>query len=166
MIKMKKALALVLALAFALSLSTMAFAADEQQSDVASAFGDIVDFAESITSDKDIFSTIEKAAADCFNTLVSFSSDLLDGSIIADVVDDFRGVLEDLGIDTIVGKIKDLFNNLKETIKGWYQTSSAAPAAPQEDAPDTGSSCVGIVAFATLSVASAAAFVCGKKKVA
>ena len=58
-----------------------------------------------------------------------------------------------------------LVDSLKETIKGMYAGSEATVPATTEAAPieDTGSASVGIAAFAAISVAAAAAYVCTKK---
>ena len=60
-------------------------------------------------------------------------------------------------ITSLKQKIKDLYAGNKETV---IEETDAAPSA------DTGSSSLGIVAFAAVSVAAAAAYVCTKKKVA
>jgi hypothetical protein len=60
-------------------------------------------------------------------------------------------------ITTLKQKIKDLYAGNKETV---IEETDAAPSA------DTGSSSIGIAAFAAISVAAAAAYVCTKKKVA
>jgi hypothetical protein len=61
-------------------------------------------------------------------------------------------------ITTLKQKIKDLYAGNKETEA--CEPTDAAPTA------DTGSSSIGIAAFAAISVAAAAAYVCTKKKVA
>ena len=60
-------------------------------------------------------------------------------------------------ITSLKQKIKDLYAGNKETV---IEETDAAPSA------DTGSSSIGIAAFAAISVAAAAAYVCTKKKVA
>ena len=60
-------------------------------------------------------------------------------------------------ITTLKQKIKDLYAGNKETV---IEETDAAPSA------DTGSSSIGIAAFAAISVAAAAAYGCTKKKVA
>ncbi|MBR3621441.1 MAG: C2H2-type zinc finger protein [Clostridia bacterium] len=60
-------------------------------------------------------------------------------------------------ITSLKQKIKDLYAGNKETV---IEETDAAPSA------DTGSSSLGIAAFAAISVAAAAAYVCTKKKAA
>ncbi len=63
--------------------------------------------------------------------------------------------------------IKELINNLKQKIKALYGMNEKATTveATEAEAPaETGSASVGIAAFAAISVAAAAAYVCTKKK--
>ncbi len=72
------------------------------------------------------------------------------------IVGDILTTIHNL-ITSLKQKIKDLYAGNKETVV--EETEAAATA-------DTGSSSLGIVAFAAVSVAAAAAYVCTKKKVA
>jgi hypothetical protein len=87
---------------------------------------------------------------------------------VAGAVDDLDAKVESLGIvGDVYNYIKDLINTLKQKIKDFYagnretepveETTGAEPVA-------TGSSTIGIAAFAAVSVAAAAAYVCVKKK--
>ncbi len=87
---------------------------------------------------------------------------------VAGAVDDLDAKVESLGIvGDVYNYIKDLINTLKQKIKDFYagnretepveETTGAEPVA-------TGSSAIGMAAFAAVSVAAAAAYVCVKKK--
>ncbi len=87
---------------------------------------------------------------------------------VAGAVDDLDAKVESLGIvGDIYNYIKNLINTLKQKIKDFYagnretepveETTGAEPVA-------TGSSAIGIAAFAAVSAAAAAAYVCVKKK--
>ena len=73
------------------------------------------------------------------------------------IVGDILTTIHNL-INTLKQKIKDLYAGNKETEA--VESTDAAPTA------DTGSSSMGIAAFAAVSVAAAAAYVCTKKKAA
>jgi|GEM_PF-2909733 len=73
-----------------------------------------------------------------------------------------KGLVEDL--EGILGGDNDLLNALKQKIKDLYAGECATEPTEAEKAPDTGSSVAGIAAFAAVSVAAAAAFVCTKKR--
>lgn len=180
---MKKALALVLALVFAFSLSTLAFA-DDEPADVLAAVDsvadaaekaedavfNIVDVAEGIVGDTNIFKTIENAAVSVVEAIASFDFTAFNSDVIAETIDGFRDALENVGISTSSGTIKELFTDLKQKIKDLYCGDVATTVIVEtepEDVPETGSSATtGIAVFAAVSVAAAAAFVCTKKKVA
>ena len=87
---------------------------------------------------------------------------------VAGAVDDLDAKVESLGIvGDVYNYIKNLINTLKQKIKDFYagnretepveETTGAEPVA-------TGSSTISIAAFAAVSVAAAAAYVCVKKK--
>ena len=87
---------------------------------------------------------------------------------VAGAVDDLYAKVESLGIvGDVYNYIKNLINTLKQKIKDFYagnretepveETTGAEPVA-------TGSSAIGMAAFAAVSVAAAAAYVCVKKK--
>lgn len=172
---MKKAFALVLALVMVLSMGTIAFAEDNLLAsfDVANGKGavedavaDIVDFSEGLNLGADIFATIEKAAVSALESVSGLDFTKFNSDSIANIIDGFRSVLADIGIDTSSSTLKELFNNLKQKIKDLYCGAEAEIPEMDEEAPETGSSATGIAAFAAVSVAAAAAYVCTKKKVA
>ena len=173
---MKKLLAVLLAIVMVFSITTLAFAED--------ATGDSTTTTEAAAGFD--FSTITGSINEIINKIVA----ALQGDVLATVqqyiqkiVDAIEGVLPQasvlgavadlegaLGNLPIVGDVfnyvKGLIDCLKQKIKDLYagctettveETEAAAPA-------DTGSSSIGIVAFAAVSVAAAAAFVCTRKK--
>ena len=154
---MKKVIAIALALVFALSMSTIAFA--DETPDLASVSSTIENIVDStgLSAGTDIFSAITNAAAQTLEAISKFDITAVNDNAIAGVIDDFRGALENVGISTSSGtiaQIKDLY-------------VPAAACEPQEESPKTGSSATAaIAAFASISVAAAAAYVCTKKKVA
>ncbi|MBR4728156.1 MAG: acid shock protein [Clostridia bacterium] len=80
-------------------------------------------------------------------------------------VSELEAKLSGLNIPTL----KDLLTCLKQKIKDLYSNATNVPEEVEEttaeEAPaDTGSASVGIAAFAAISVAAAAAFVCTRKK--
>ena len=163
---MKKVIAIALALVFALSMSTIAFADETPDlAGVSSTIENIVD-STGLTAGTDIFSAITNAAAQTLEAISKFDIKAVNDNAIAGVIDDFRGALENVGISTSSGTIAQLFSNLKQKIKDLYMPA-AASVEPQEETPATGSSATAaIAAFASISVAAAAAYVCTKKKVA
>ena len=150
---MKKALTIVLALVMALSMSAMAFAADTA-TDAEAILGEIADVAK----ENSAWDAVEGALTDVVAALEDKTADLADveGEVI-----NLNTVLEGIGLPSVDG----LVDSLKETIKGMYAGSEATVPATTEAAPieDTGSASVGIAAFAAISVAAAAAYVCTKK---
>ena len=163
---MKKVIAIALALVFALSMSTIAFA--DETPDLASVSSTIENIVDStgLSAGTDIFSAITNAAAQTLEAISKFDITAVNDNAIAGVIDDFRSALENVGISTSSGTIAQLFSNLKQKIKDLYMPA-AASVEPQEETPATGSSATAaIAAFASISVAAAAAYVCTKKKVA
>ncbi len=148
---MKKALSIVIALVMALSMSAMAFAADEA-ADVNAILDDIVAAAEDSSAAWD---KVEGAITDVIDAIEDKTADL---SAVEGEVFNLESVLADVpGVD-------GLLDSLKSTIKGLYAGEVATVPSTTAAAPaDTGSTSVGIAAFAALSVAAAAAYVCTKK---
>lgn len=97
--------------------------------------------------------------------LVDLVENLLKGIAVPEA--DVNGAIDDLK-DKVgtSGKLGDLLDSLKAKIKSFYAgdkaTTEATTAA--EEPADTGSATAGIAAFAAISVAAAAAYVCTKKK--
>lgn len=88
---------------------------------------------------------------------------------------DVNGAVADLESalgDLQVPGVSDLLNQLKAKIKAMYAGEKATTVVEETeeettvvaDPPETGSATVGIAAFAAISVAAAAAYVCTKKK--
>lgn len=88
--------------------------------------------------------------------------DLLQNGIAALSDAEVKGLVDDL--EGILGGDNDLLKALKEKIKNLYAGDICEDPTEAETAPDTGSSVAGIAAFAAVSVAAAAAFVCTKKR--
>lgn len=102
--------------------------------------------------------------------LVDFIENIGTGLIPAADVNGAVADLEAALADFEIPGINDLLNQLKAKIKAMYAGEKATTVATTEatteaEAPvDTGSASVGIAAFAAISVAAAAAYVCTKKK--
>ncbi len=102
--------------------------------------------------------------------LVDFIENIGTGLIPAADVEGAVADLEASLADFEIPGISDLLNQLKAKIKAMYAGEKATTVATTEatteatKAPDTGSASVGIAAFAAISVAAAAAYVCTKKK--
>ena len=172
---MKKLIALVLALVIAFGCSSLAFAADATPADATPA-----DAEYSIQTLLDTLAGIfkgDKELADLwdqieglFNKVVDYVKNIGGGLCANDVlgaVDDLEAKIEELPIVGDVYKtIKNIINTIKEKIKALYAGNSETEVEETvaEDSVDTGSTSVGIVAFATVSVAAAAAYVCTKKR--
>ena len=166
---MKKVIAIALALVFALSMSTIAFA--DETPDLASVSSTIENIVDStgLSAGTDIFSAITNAAAQTLEAISKFDITAVNDNAIAGVIDDFRSALENVGISTSSGTIAQLFSNLKQKIKDLYsgevETEVEVEEVTYAEAPvETGSASAGIAAFAVISAAAAAAYVCSKKK--
>ena len=96
--------------------------------------------------------------------LVDLVENLLKGITVPEA--DVNGAIDDLKAKVGSGKLGDLLDSLKAKIKSFYAgdkaTTEATTAA--EKPAETGSATAGIAAFAAISVAAAAAYVCTKKK--
>ncbi len=159
---MKKFLALVLALVLSFSCLTIGFAADtEGSAPVDSSITGILDEVKAMFTDSKILEKIQPI----LDKILEFVKGLVPGDDTAGVegaITDLEKTLGDNKID-ICGKIKELIDCLKEKIKALY---CGEPATEEEVKPETGSASMGLSVFGALCVASAAAFVCTKKKVA
>ena len=99
------------------------------------------------------------------NRLVDLVENLLKGIAVPEA--DVNGAIDDLKAKVgDSGKLGGLLDSLKAKIKSFYAgdkaTTEATTAA--EKPAETGSATAGIAAFAAISVAAAAAYVCTKKK--
>ena len=93
--------------------------------------------------------------------LVDLVENLLKGITVPEA--DVNGAIDDLKAKVgNSGKLGDLLDSLKAKIKSFYAGDKATTAA--EKPAETGSATAGIAAFAAISVAAAAAYVCTKKK--
>lgn len=97
--------------------------------------------------------------------LIDLVENLLKGITVPEA--DVNGAIDDLKTKVgDSGKLGDLLDALKAKIKSFYAgdkaTTEATTAA--EEPANTGSATAGIAAFAAISVAAAAAYVCTKKK--
>lgn len=109
----------------------------------------LVDFIENIGSGLVAQADVEGAVADLEAELANFS---------------IPGVDEIL--NTLKSKIKNMYAGEKATtvVETTTETTTEEPTTPAVVIEDTGSASVGIAAFAAISVAAAAAYVCTKKK--
>ncbi len=175
---MKKILAIVLSIVMIFSMSAVAFAedtkVDEQGSlsvnDTLQATIDgvkgILDSIMKAINTQDLAKNIVASVQNLVNEILA-SLGISSQSSVLGVVANLEAKIGDLGIvGDILEYIENLINNLKAKIKALYagnkettveETTAAEPA-------ETGSTSVGIVAFAAVSVAAAAAYVCTKKK--
>ena len=89
---------------------------------------------------------------------------------VAGAISDLEAKIATLPIvGDILTTIHNLITSLKQKIKDLYAGNKETEAVEETDAApsaDTGSSSMGIAAFAAVSVAAAAAYVCTKKKAA
>lgn len=174
---MKKVLALALALVMALSMGSMAFAADTVADDTTTttaapsttAAADV-----SVMGILDMLVDIIKASFsqwDAIESVVIRLVDFIENIGTAAVSEaDVKGAVADLEAALAGAEIpgvSDLLNQLKQKIKDLYagEVATTVVEATTEVVPPavTGSSSAGIAAFAAVSVAAAAAYVCTKK---
>lgn len=97
--------------------------------------------------------TAASGEADVAGAIDDLEAKVADLPIIGDVLEYVHNL-----ITTLKQKVKDLYAGNKET------TIEATETTAAEETVDTGSSSIGIIAFAAVSVAAAAAYVCTKKK--
>ena len=171
---MKKVIAIILALVIVLSASSLAFAAEdvaaapaatEATSSIFSVVGGILEDIVAAFNGTSILETIKSIIIQIQDLIANFASTSDVAGAIADleakigsfnIAKDIFDYVTGL-IDTLKQKIKDLYSGNRET-EVIEETEAVASS-------DTGSSAtLGIAAFAAVSAASAAAFVCLKKK--
>ncbi|MBO4342934.1 MAG: hypothetical protein J5870_07565 [Clostridia bacterium] len=178
---MKKILAIVLSIVMIFSMSAVAFAEDaapEADNAAALNLGDF-DLSAVVSQVKGIFdqvmsaiqtqgvaSEILKSVQDLVNKILAAIGVNTQSSVLG-AVSDLEAKIGDLGIiGDIFEYIHNLINKIKQKIKNFYagfkETTCEATAA--EAPAETGSTSLGIVAFAAVSVAAAAAYVCTRKK--
>ena len=176
---MKKILAIVLSIVMIFSMSAIAFAADDAAVDKQGSLSvndtlnaaiegvkNILDSIMNAINTQDLAKNIIASVQSLVNEILA-SLGISSQSSVLGVVANLEAKIGDLGIvGDILEYIENLINNLKAKIKALYagnkettveETTAAEPA-------ETGSTSVGIVAFAAVSVAAAAAYVCTKKK--
>ncbi len=169
---MKKLLAVLLAIVMVLSMSAIAFAEeDAPAADAAPAFSLDAAFASIQNVIDQLMAALQ---GDILETIKGYIMNIVSSiengfapSAVLGAVGDLEGKLGTLNIGSdLLDYCKNLINTLKQKIKDFYmcdvettceETTAAAPA-------DTGSSSIGIAAFAAVSVAAAAAYVCTRKK--
>ena len=185
---MKKVLSVLLALVMAFSCMALAFADDTTTTTAAAeeetkgglmidkgSFFDmtVTDIIDALIAVFDTHADWWDAVEDIIIRLIDFINNIGIGAAskadVAGAISDLEAKIASLPIvgnvlttihnliTTLKQKIKDLYAGNKETV---IEETDAAPSA------DTGSSSIGIAAFAAISVAAAAAYVCTKKKVA
>jgi len=172
---MKKLLAVLLAIVMVFSITTLAFAEDAADDSTTTEAAAGFDFSTITGSINEIINKIVAALqGDVLATVQQYIQKIVDAiegvlpqASVLGAVADLEGALGNLPIvGDVFNYVKGLIDCLKQKIKDLYagctettveETEAAAPA-------DTGSSSIGIVAFAAVSVAAAAAFVCTRKK--
>jgi hypothetical protein len=172
---MKKILAIVLAVVMAFSCSALAFAADTATPADVPAASSILDSIQGILSQitgilqqNNVLDTvkglIEKITALVQNLTGGNTADVLG---VADELEAKIAAIPVLG--DVYEFLHNLITTLKQKIKDLYagncETEPEETTAAEEPS-DTGSTAIGLAAFASFSVAAAAAYVCTKKKVA
>ena len=173
-VTMKKVLAVVLAVVMAFSCSALAFAADTATPDAPAASSPldaiqgILGQITAILQQNDVLETV-KGIIEKLTTLIQN----LTGGNKADVL----GVADELEAKIasipVLGDVYEFLHNLittlKQKIKDLYagntETEPVETTAAEEPS-ETGSTAIGLAAFASFSVAAAAAYVCTKKKAA
>lgn len=182
---MKKVIAIVLALLMAFSCSAMCFAEDAVAADAAVAEAAAEETpADETPADTGLLASIKGAFTQLVsllgaNNLLEKLQSIIDqikayianlsnsnAADVAGAIDDLEAKIAELPIvGDILEYLHNLINTLKQKIKDFYAHDVETVAETDAATPvETGSTSVGIVAFATVSVAAAAAYVCTKKK--
>ena len=180
---MKKILAIVLALVFAFSAMTMAFAdtaADPEPTEEETSsnlligtdiFGSIRSILDKITGvfadSGDLLAQIQGI----INTIKEFIANFTgkESADVLGIVDQLEAKIGSFTLASdILSYVKGLITSLKQKIKDLYagnRETEVIEETAAEAPSETGSSSVaGIAAFAAVSVAAAAAYVCTKKR--
>lgn len=85
---------------------------------------------------------------------------------VAGAADRLDSALDGIGLDSnIISNLRAVLNAIKQKVKDFYAHDvETAPATETEAPVETGSATAGIAAFAVITAAAAAAYVCSKKK--
>ncbi len=170
---MKKLMAVLLALVIALSSMSLAYAADysfDKASFSKLSASDIVDkLVDVFDSDADIWNAVKDTVIRIIDYIENIGVGAASKADVAGAISDLESKIETLPIlGDILEYCHNLINTLKQKIKDLYagnKETEAVNSTAVAPSADTGSSSVaGIAAFAAVSVAAAAAFVCTKKK--
>ena len=165
---MKKVIAVILALVMAFSCSALCFADDETvaaaetttSTGILATVQNILDQISSLLDANGVLAQVKSI----IDQIQAFISSLTgsNAASVAGAIDDLEAKIADLPIvGDVLEYLHNLINTLKQKIKDLYAHDVETVA---EEPVSTGSTSVGIVAFATVSVAAAAAYVCTKKK--
>lgn len=109
-----------------------------------------------------IIEMIKNLVAKIWELIQNFASERQ----VAGAVSDLESKIGSLNLTgDLAETVKDIINSLKQKIKAFYAGDKATVAETVAEAPaETGSASIGIAAFAAVSVAAAAAYVCTKKR--
>ena len=112
--------------------------------------------------DTDFWSVVSDIIIRLIDMIENLGTVAVDEADVAGAVDDLEAKVAELPIiGDALEYVTNLINTLKQKIKDLYAHDVETVA---EEPVSTGSTSVGIVAFAAISVAAAAAYVCTKKK--
>lgn len=121
----------------------------------------IVDIAKASMSQ---WEQIESIVIKILDLVQNMGNALVSEADVKGAVADLEASLADVKDGNAKSKLASLINGLKAKIKALYAGEKATDVTEPVVTPDTGSASVGIAAFAAVSVAAAAAYVCTKKK--
>jgi hypothetical protein len=179
---MKKFLSILLAAILVFSLGTVAFGleADDESTTATTAeatteeakvisdltgdtfMGNLLeakDASDIKTAIKDSFAKVKKNIENLsINDILALPTNIMD-----DIVTNFFAILKALGVDVDALYEKLASNKIINWIANFYKGGALTTVKEVEKVPETGST-ASLAAFATLSLAAAAAFVCYKKK--
>ncbi len=169
---MKKILAVLLAMVMVFSMGAIAYADDAAEAEAPAAAFSFDKITESINGIiNQIVAALQGDILAQVQAYIQQIVDAIEGKLpqadVLGAVADFENILFSIPVaGDILSYCKNLIDTLKQKIKDLYIgcTETTAEETEAEAPVDTGSSSVGIVAFAAVSVAAAAAFVCTRKK--
>ncbi|MCQ2477011.1 MAG: hypothetical protein MJ125_04165 [Clostridia bacterium] len=174
---MKKIIAIVLAVLMAFSCSALCFAEDaviapapeasESTTAAPSILAGFTGILNQISSLLDANGLLAKVQ-NLINQIKAFIEQIVSGgnADVAGAIDDLEAKIAELPIvGDVLEYLHNLINTLKQKVKDFYaHAAETAPVTAEATPVETGSTSVGLVAFAAVSVAAVAAFVCTKKK--